>query len=375
MRCREALRWLFRCLARVVPISSATRSDAFFTYTGMPSTTCGRHLHDPWKASPSGFTEVVDDQGDLLGCVQLGSGRHAAGLEGGAEVGTATDPEAQVAQCAAGGLRFREVEHGQLRLPVGTDFEFFQMSWFWVKQKVNDIDLRRLLLRGGLTLEQRADVDREEGMAGGLTGDLLPVVEGLAVGVGAGEEDDVAVAERTELLRRQHRQSTRRHPDILRIPLGHDHGGLLRFDNRDAFRGGRSEAGGVRNEMQAEEAAVDGQVTVVAIVRLHPGRGPVGVVRLVAVAVVAVEHDLAVAGTALVVYLPEDHAAVTATAEPVALRRPQHLLLGEIAAADQCPAEHRVGRQPRLPEFFFTHSECFFVFDFSDEGPPHTIVP
>ena len=129
MRCGEALRWLFRCLARVVLISSTTRSDALHTYTGMPSTTCGRHLHDPWKASPSGLTEVVDDQGDLLGCVQLGPARHAAGLEGGTEVGTAADPEVQVAQCTAGGLRFREVEHGQLRLPVGTDFEFFQMSW------------------------------------------------------------------------------------------------------------------------------------------------------------------------------------------------------------------------------------------------------
>ena len=216
------------------------------------------------------------------------------------------------------------------------------------KQKVNDIDLRRLLLRGGLTLEQRTDVDREEGMAGGLAGDLLPVVEGLAVGVGVGEEDDVAVAERQQFLRRQHRQSARRHPEILRLPLGHDHSGLLGFDDRYAFGGGLSST--LHQQMQPEEASLYRQVSVVAIVRLHPGAAPRGMVRLVAVAVVAVEHDLAVASAPRLVYLPEDHAAVTASAEPVALRRPQHLLLGEIAAADQRPAEHGVGRQPRLPE-------------------------
>ena len=216
------------------------------------------------------------------------------------------------------------------------------------KEEVNDIDLRRLLLRGGLTLEQRTDVDREEGITGGLAGDLLPVVEGLAVGVGVGEEDDVAVAERQQFLRRQHRQSARRHPEVLRLPLGHDYGGLLGFYYRYAFGGGLSST--LHQQMQPEEASLYGQVAVVAIVRLHPGAAPRGVARLVAVTVVAVEHDLAVAGTALVVDLPEDHAAVTATAESVALRRPQHLLLGEIAAADQRPAEHGVGRQPWLPE-------------------------
>ena len=55
----------WECLPRLVPMPCTTRSDAFHTYMGMPSTTCGRHRHDPWKASPSGFPEVIDDQADL----------------------------------------------------------------------------------------------------------------------------------------------------------------------------------------------------------------------------------------------------------------------------------------------------------------------
>ena len=71
------------------------------------------------------LAEVVDDQGDLLGGVGLGLASHAAGSEGGVEVGASADPEVQVTQCAAGGLGLGEVEHGQLRLPVGTDLELF----------------------------------------------------------------------------------------------------------------------------------------------------------------------------------------------------------------------------------------------------------
>ena len=91
----------------------------------MPSTTCGRHSFNPWKASALRLTEVVDDEGYLLGGVRLGIAGHAAGPEGGTEVGTAADPEVQVAQRPADGLRFGEVEHGQLGLPVGSDFKFF----------------------------------------------------------------------------------------------------------------------------------------------------------------------------------------------------------------------------------------------------------
>ena len=96
--------------------------------------------------------------------------------------------------------------------------------------------------------------------------------------------------------------------------------------------------------MQAEEAAVDGQVAVVAVVGLHPGGDPGGVARLVAVTVIAIVHDLAVASTALGVDLPEDHSAVATPAESVTLSRPQHLLLGEVAATDQRSAEYRVVR-------------------------------
>ena len=168
-------------------------SDAFHTYMEMPSTVRGRHSFNPWKVSfsppklggvPEGrgglkvrlfrppltppdsggesrggsappsnspslgfaawlvqelrgrlrLTEVVDDQGYLFRCVGLGLAGHAAGPEGSIEIRAAADPEVQVAQRAAGRLGFGEVEHGQFRLPVGTDFECFQMSWFWVEQ-------------------------------------------------------------------------------------------------------------------------------------------------------------------------------------------------------------------------------------------------
>ena len=122
-----------------------------------------------------------------------------------AKFAVVVDPEVQVVHGSLRRLDVGEVEQCQLRLPVGTDFEFFQMSWFWVKQKINDINLRRLLLGRGMMLEQRADVDREEVMTGGLPGDLLPVGEGLAVGIGVGEENHVSVAERPQLLRIQHR--------------------------------------------------------------------------------------------------------------------------------------------------------------------------
>ena len=70
----------WECLPRLVPMPCTTRSDAFHTYMGMPSTSRGRHLHDPWKASPSGFPEVIDDQADLFGSVRLGVAGHATGL-------------------------------------------------------------------------------------------------------------------------------------------------------------------------------------------------------------------------------------------------------------------------------------------------------
>ena len=103
----------------------------------------GKHLRGLWKVSeqtketpatgtganrackPLGFSEVVDDQGHFLGCVRLSVSCHAAGPEGNSQIRTSTDPEVQVTQRPADGLRFWEVEHGQLRFPVGTDFEFF----------------------------------------------------------------------------------------------------------------------------------------------------------------------------------------------------------------------------------------------------------
>ena len=154
MRYGDAFRELFRCLVRVVLISYTTRSDAFHTCIEMPCMTRARHPFHLFKVSFSKgrlfrppltlltqegkrilrLTEVVDDECNFFWCVRLGLAGHAASPKGGAEICTPADPEVQVAQCTGGRLGFWEVAHSQLRLPVGTDFECFQMSWLWVEQ-------------------------------------------------------------------------------------------------------------------------------------------------------------------------------------------------------------------------------------------------
>ena len=163
MRYGDAFRELFRCLVRVVLISCTTRSDAFHTCIEMPCMTRARHPFHLFKVSFSKgrlfrppLTLLTQEGKRILRLTEV----HAASPKGGAEICTPADPEVQVAQCTGGRLGFWEVAHSQLRLPVGTDFECFQMSWFWVEKQIYDIDLRRLLLRRGLTLEQRTDVDR-----------------------------------------------------------------------------------------------------------------------------------------------------------------------------------------------------------------------
>ena len=70
---------------------------------------------------------------------------------------------------------------------------------------------------------------------------------------------------------------------------------------------------------------------------------------MVAVAVGAIIHDLAVEDLPQRVYLPEDDTAVTRAAQVVAADGLLHLHLGQVAIADQCPAEVAVGRLSLLP--------------------------
>ena len=76
------------------------------------------------------LAEIVDDQRYFFRGVPLGVSCHAAGPKGGVKLRAATDPVVKVTQRPADGLRFGEVEHGQFRLPIGTDFEFFQIDGF-----------------------------------------------------------------------------------------------------------------------------------------------------------------------------------------------------------------------------------------------------
>ena len=65
-----------------------------------------------------GLTEIMEDQGDLLGRECLGVRRHATCLQGIAELTVTTDPKVEVVQGSAFGLRVGEVEHGKLGFAV-----------------------------------------------------------------------------------------------------------------------------------------------------------------------------------------------------------------------------------------------------------------
>ena len=62
--------------------------------------------------------------------------------------------------------------------------------------------------------------------------------------------------------------------------------------------------------MQPEKAALDGDVTFVAIMRLESIADPIGCATVVAVTVILIEHDLAVADLLLLVDFPKDDTAV-----------------------------------------------------------------
>lgn len=67
-------------------------------------------------------------------------------------------------------------------------------------QEVGNVNLLLLLFRCGILLEQVADGDVEAELATGFVGNVLPGLEGLAIGIGVGEERDFLAEEGCELV-------------------------------------------------------------------------------------------------------------------------------------------------------------------------------
>ena len=127
-------------------------------------------------------------------------------------------------------------------------------------------------------------------------------------------------------------------PDVLRVVLAKNKSRLLCLHDGDIPTP-------MPDQMQAEEA-VNGPVLRLRLV-VAPAQNrshPCGMLLFAAVAVGAVVHHLAVVGIALMVDLPEDHAALLRSPQHIAAGGMEHLLKGEIAAADHCLAELRGGR-------------------------------
>ena len=70
-----------------------------------------------------GLSEGVDDELYLVGHVGVGIGRGAEGEELVTEAGLAIDVEVEVLEGSLLGFGIGEVEHGELCLAVGADFE------------------------------------------------------------------------------------------------------------------------------------------------------------------------------------------------------------------------------------------------------------
>ena len=214
-----------------------------------------------------------------------------------------------------------------------------------IQKEVGEVDLRRLLGRGGMLLQDRTDTDGRRALpehrVHHLPGDVAPRPERLAVGVGVGEEHDLTPSERAQLVGLQLTQSACRQPDVLRIVLRQDDCRLLGlYDGHVAARRPQ--------QMQAEEAVCALVPAVVAVPPFQEGVNPGGVVRLIPVTVGAVVHHLTVVSPPLMVYLPEDDAALSRGPEEIAAGGVHHLQEREIAVADHRLAELTVDRQALL---------------------------
>ena len=172
------------------------------------------------------------------------------------------------------------------------------------EQEIDEVDLAALLVGGGVLLDEAGETDGVSKVLLGGGALLLPVGIGLAVGIGVGEDDHLAVTEREEFGGVEHRQSTGGHPQALGEELGTDDGGLLGLDDADGL------VGVPGKQMEAEEASLGLEHRGEFALLLQTGGDPGGVPVLDTVTVVVVPHEFAVADTLFVVDLPEDYGAV-----------------------------------------------------------------
>ena len=77
-----------------------------------------------------GLSESMDDELYLIGHVGVGAGRGAEGKEFVTETWLAIDVEVEVLEGSLLGLGIGEVEHGELCLAVGADFEIVGFHFF-----------------------------------------------------------------------------------------------------------------------------------------------------------------------------------------------------------------------------------------------------
>ena len=150
----------------------------------------------------------------------------------------------------------------------------------------------------------------------GSGGDGTPGLKGLALGIGVGKEHDLVVPEGIEPGDIEHREASGSEPNGLRKELRADYCGLFGFNDGDGrrIRPPLTPPTQEGKKMQTEEAAVDWEITVVAVMGLEAGTDPVGMMVVVTVTVIMVEHDLPVANLLRLVDLPEDDTAVFRTA-------------------------------------------------------------
>jgi len=212
------------------------------------------------------------------------------------------------------------------------------------EEEVNEVYLASFLLGCGSEFEQGTDGDGLVQHPGGFLCYTVPEGVGVALLVGIGEEDDAVSPEWEQLAVRQLVQPACRQPQVPGEVLGEDDGGLLGLYDGTGLR----LAPGL--PLLTQQVGAEETVCGVGQPGCHVGEltqklplqqvaGPLRVTVVVAVAVRAVVHDLAVVDLLQLVHLPEDDATVAAHAQAVSLCRPSHLCLCQVAAGHQRPAE------------------------------------
>jgi hypothetical protein len=171
------------------------------------------------------------------------------------------------------------------------------------------------LLLSGVVFEEAGDAERVVELIelGGLEGDVGPATIGVASEVGIGEDNDLVIDQGRKHLGREHLETTTGQPETVGDVLRADDGSLLALYHTDCCSGGFA-----TEQVLTEEAAVKGIVCWELV--LQEGVNPRGVMRLDAVTVGLIIHNLAGADALLLVNLPEDHTASAGNTELVLLR-------------------------------------------------------